>query len=488
MKTDVAGPGKLSFDWKVSCENRYAYLQVLIDGVQKKRITGTKDWESLLYEIESGEHEVKWNYVKSGATAVGEDAGFVRNISWRPYVSFSSVTAHGTASPADNDWLLYDDEVAASVDASFTDGDVCYDCIGWAGTGSAPASGGSNTCAFVIRENSSLKWLWRTNYWTSLSVTGPASADFTEGWLEAETGLSVAVAPTVPFFSMQLSCDTEGVTLDGTNIVFAATSPRAVVATVVEHTYADALDTTNLAWRTGGDVVWFPQCFVSSDGEDAAQSGALDAKGVSWVETVIVGPGTLSFKWRFDAGSANSGIDFLVDGDYEDGLTDSTGGFETYSCDIGAGRHVLRWEFYGSDGDNGAARLDQVAWNGDYPTATYTTEVPVPYVWLDANAKPFVSRFWGDYEAAAFEIAANGVNKVWECYIAGLDPTDAEAEFRAVISFANGAPVISWDPKLDAEEEAKRTYTIYGRESLTEGSWGPTNANSRFFKVSVELP
>ena len=33
MKTVVTGPGKLSFDWKVSCENRYAYLQVLIDGV-----------------------------------------------------------------------------------------------------------------------------------------------------------------------------------------------------------------------------------------------------------------------------------------------------------------------------------------------------------------------------------------------------------------------------------------------------------------------
>jgi len=54
----------------------------------------------------------------------------------------------------------------------------------------------------------------------------------------------------------------------------------------------------------------------------------------------------------------------------------------------------------------------------------------------------------------------------------------------------DGAPEISWEPKLTHEEEAKRTYTIYGRESLTDAAgWiTPTNATHRFFKVSVEMP
>ena len=493
MKTVVTGPGKLSFDWKVSCENRYAYLQVLIDGAQQKRITGEKDWASLLYEIGDGEHEIVWNYVKDGASAVGEDAGFVRNISWRPYLSFSSSTAHGTASPADNDSLLYGDAVEASVDASVTDGDVRYDCIGWAGMGSAPASGGSNTCAFVIREDSSLAWLWRTNYWTSLTVAGPATADFAEGWLEAGAGISVAVAPSVPFFSIALSDDTEGVALDGTNIVFSATAPQAIVATVIEHTYADALDTAGLSWRTGGDAVWIPQGTVASDGEDAAQSGALDMKGTSWIETVVIGPGTLSFKWRFEAGSVNSGIDFLVDGDYEDGLTDTTGGWESGSCAIGEGRHVLRWEFYGSNGDgNGAAWLDAVSWDGGYPIATSTTPDPVPYAWLDAEAKSFVTSHYGDYEAAAFEMSANGRGTVWECYVAGISPTNAAAAFRAVISWKNGAPEISWEPILTPEEAVKRTYRKFGKKSLTDPNedWTEIDgdeASYNFFKVSVEM-
>ena len=84
---------------------------------------------------------------------------------------------------------------------------------------------------------------------------------------------------------------------------------------------------------------------------------------------------------------------------------------------------------------------------------------------------------------------ANGVNKVWECYVAGLNSTNATDIFRAVISMDGGKPLISWEPRLNAEEEAKRTYTIYGRESLTDGEWTtPTNAASRFFKVRVTMP
>ena len=33
-----------------------------------------------------------------------------------------------------------------------------------------------------------------------------------------------------------------------------------------------------------------------------------------------------------------------------------------------------------------------------------------------------------------------------------------------------------------------RVYTVEGRESLTTDSWGPTNANSRFFRVKVAMP
>ncbi len=118
---------------------------------------------------------------------------------------------------------------------------------------------------------------------------------------------------------------------------------------------------------------------------------------------------------------------------------------------------------------------------------TQTTPEPVPYAWLDRYPE-MTESFGGDYEKTANSTAANGVNKVWECYVAGLNPTNATDVFRAVISMDGGKPQISWEPRLSAEEEAKRTYTVEGRESLTSGSWGPTNAASRFFRVRVEMP
>ena len=61
--------------------------------------------------------------------------------------------------------------------------------------------------------------------------------------------------------------------------------------------------------------------------------------------------------------------------------------------------------------------------------------------------------------------------------------------FRTKISIgAGGEPVIGWEPRLAPEEEAKRIYTIYGREKLDVGGWiTPTNSRHRFFKVGVEL-
>ncbi|MBP5543175.1 MAG: hypothetical protein ILM98_03805 [Kiritimatiellae bacterium] len=80
------------------------------------------------------------------------------------------------------------------------------------------------------------------------------------------------------------------------------------------------------------------------------------------------------------------------------------------------------------------------------------------------------------------------MNKVWECYVAGLCPTNAAETFRAVISWEDGEPKIGWEPDLnDGGTKDVRVYTVEGRESLTAGSWGPTNASSRFFRVKVEL-
>ena len=68
------------------------------------------------------------------------------------------------------------------------------------------------------------------------------------------------------------------------------------------------------------------------------------------------------------------------------------------------------------------------------------------------------------------------------------ESTDTNSVFPATITVVNGAPVVEWSPKLNAAEEARRIYTIYGKTNLTDEAWySPTNSSSRFFRVGVEM-
>ena len=107
----------------------------------------------------------------------------------------------------------------------------------------------------------------------------------------------------------------------------------------------------------------------------------------------------------------------------------------------------------------------------------------VPVSWLDEAAGVVVTAVGGDYQVAALATAANGVNKVWECYVAGLSPTNAAERFEARVDMMDGEPVVRWNPDLGAT----RDYAVEGKETLGDG-WGPTNAASRFFRVKVKLP
>ena len=120
-------------------------------------------------------------------------------------------------------------------------------------------------------------------------------------------------------------------------------------------------------------------------------------------------------------------------------------------------------------------------------TSTQTTEVSVPYAWL--------MQYWPEindydaYESAAKATAANGRNKVWECYVAGINPTNVASAFTAAIEMAGGVPQITWSPNLNTNG-IERIYTIWGKTNLTDDvEWMcPTNAGHRFFKVEVEMP
>jgi hypothetical protein len=137
-----------------------------------------------------------------------------------------------------------------------------------------------------------------------------------------------------------------------TSIVLALQLAYPLAATAL--TLGEALDATNLAWKTGGSNPWRPETTWTYDGVSAA-IGGYD----SWLETVVSGPGTLTFVWSVESAFA---LEFYVDGAYQDGISANVG-WQTRTFTIsGSGFHTLHWMVpdYVS---GGGAWLDQVAFS-----------------------------------------------------------------------------------------------------------------------------
>src|SRR5439155_16348623 len=105
-----------------------------------------------------------------------------------------------------------------------------------------------------------------------------------------------------------------------------------------------ALDNTNLIWVTGADYPWYSATDVTYDGVDAAASGnQYIADSTSWLQTSVVGPGTLSFWWKVNT-DPSVDLEFYIAGALQDQINGSDDwSYRTYA--IPAGTNVLQWQF-----------------------------------------------------------------------------------------------------------------------------------------------
>ena len=257
----------------------------------------------------------------------------------------------------------------------------------------------------------------------------------------------------------------------------------------------DTLGVPDQTFATGGDLPFVRVTDATAPLGESMKSGAITHNQTSTLSTTVVGPGRISFQWKASCEDSGGFYDwdhaeFSIDGTVVAKL-DAETEWQTVAQDIaGEGQHTLLWKYVKDDAEfegEDCCWVADFSWASAY-AATQTTDVPVPYDWLRIYF-PHTPDEYDAYESVAKEDAANGLNSVAECYVAGLNPTNATDLFRTVILWKDGKPVIGWEPDLnEGGTKQERVYTVLGRESLTQGSWGPTNAASRFFKVKVALP
>jgi hypothetical protein len=108
-------------------------------------------------------------------------------------------------------------------------------------------------------------------------------------------------------------------------------------------TLGEALGAPALAWSSNGDEVWSPT--IAPDGSGAAWSGSIGNLSVSWVETTVMGPGTLTFQWKVSSELDGDFLTFSVDGVKQPGCISGEAGWQTLAFTIPTGAHRLTWTY-----------------------------------------------------------------------------------------------------------------------------------------------
>ncbi len=76
---------------------------------------------------------------------------------------------------------------------------------------------------------------------------------------------------------------------------------------------AEAVDNSGLTWFTGGDADWSGQKSTYYYDGAAAQSGNISHNQSTWIQTMISGPGNLSFYWNVSSEANSDFLEFYID-------------------------------------------------------------------------------------------------------------------------------------------------------------------------------
>ena len=251
-----------------------------------------------------------------------------------------------------------------------------------------------------------------------------------------------------------------------------------------------------------GDAGWTRVTDATAPNGEAMKSGTITHEQSSALSTTVMGPGTLSFSWRTSCEQDDEyewdHAELAVDGVVKLRLNGVTAWTAASTEITGDGEHVIEWRYIK---DEVESEGEDAAWVANYSwasawTATRTTQVPVPYVWLTANDPDVVDEYEA-YEAAAKLTGANGY-KVWESYAIGANPNDAN-DFLKITAFPmkpDGTPdfanITIYPPKSQWNVQGA-TPVLKGTATLgTNLDWQTVTdlnkASLRFFKIEVHLP
>ena len=187
-----------------------------------------------------------------------------------------------------------------------------------------------------------------------------------------------------------------------------------------------ALDTSGLAWTTGGNAPWFAQTLTTHDGVNAAQSGMITDGQESWMQTSLVGPGTLSFWWKVSSESDYDYLECYLDDVLQSGSISGIVDWQQMTSRIPSGLHAVKWRYMKDPeccaGGQDAGWVDEVSFLPDHPAPQITTQ-PVSRTNAAGTSATFTATAMGA-EPLAYQWWFNGLTMTNGGAISGVATTD----------------------------------------------------------------
>jgi|GEM_PF-2369086 len=162
LRITVDGPGRIDFEWCVSSEEDWDFLEFIVDGVAVSAISGEMnvldDWEELSHYISGeGRHVIQWRYSKDSSVSEGADCGYLRNINWSgrkiaPLVRFN---ANGGQAEYSSAYCALGDRYEYYYPDAWREG---YGLLGWF---SAPQGGVDAKDYRVLKDSLTLYAHWQ---------------------------------------------------------------------------------------------------------------------------------------------------------------------------------------------------------------------------------------------------------------------------------------------------------------------------------------
>ena len=180
----------------------------------------------------------------------------------------------------------------------------------------------------------------------AISCGGTCSSNFPVG-----TTLQLTAAPwgASQFVDWSGACSgsvpTCTVTVDAAKNVTAR-----FVTTEMNNSFGALVDNKGLFFVTGswsgGEGVngWTMDVTQAHTGTESLRSGTIGNSGVSWLDTTVRGPGTLSFAWKVSSEANYDKLRFYLD-DGELAAISGEQDWTTATFALSAGQHVLAWSY-----------------------------------------------------------------------------------------------------------------------------------------------